>query len=160
MPLKSQTRLFPFPIRFTSHRIASPSIPYPSDVVKEPRNKTRHPDKHASQPNHHSSSPSLLPCIATCLALSASANPPARLTLPDELGVSLPLPLPPSALPFDEPMLTALSLGAGGGSGFLPVVVVGLLAGGAGGVGLALATGRAAVPLVETPLVMGGGGGT
>ena len=55
-------------------------------------------------------------------------------------------------------MLTALSLGAGGGRGFLPAAV-GRLAGGAGGVGFALTAGLV-VPLAATPLVDGGGGGT
>ncbi len=65
-------------------------------------------------------------------------------------------------------MLTALSLGAGGGAGFLPEAA-GRLAGGAGGVGFALVRGLFAVPL-GSPLVVlvvvvvvveeGGGGGT
>lgn len=59
-------------------------------------------------------------------------------------------------------MLTALSLaiGAGRGAGFRPPAT-GLLAGGAGGVGLALtaaAAGGRALPFM--PLAMGGGGGT
>lgn len=59
-------------------------------------------------------------------------------------------------------MLTALSLGAGGGAAFLPA---GLLPGGAGGVGLAFSPGLEA-PLVILPLAVdatgagGGGGGT
>jgi len=57
-------------------------------------------------------------------------------------------------------MLTALSLGAGGGAGFLPA---GLFPGGAGGLGLAFRPGLEA-PLVIVPLAMdatgaGGGGG-
>ena len=48
-------------------------------------------------------------------------------------------------------MLTALSLGAGGGAGFLPPAPMGRLAGGAGGAGLAFAL---------APLVWAGGGGT
>lgn len=89
-----------------------------------------------------------------CLALNASARPPAKLgALPPSAfsGVFLPLP---SLLP----ILTELSLGAGGGAGFLPPPG---LFGGAGGVGLAFAAGaREAVPL--TPLVdaEGGGAGT
>lgn len=64
-------------------------------------------------------------------------------------------------------MLTALSLGAGGGAGLLPI---GRFVGGAGGVGLArvVGGGRVAVPLGTTPFtvvdggwttVAGGGGG-
>ena len=53
-------------------------------------------------------------------------------------------------------MLTALSLGAGGGAGFLPPAPGRF--GGAGGVGLAFAAGaREAVPLM--PLVDAEGGG-
>jgi len=57
-------------------------------------------------------------------------------------------------------MLTALSLGAGGGAGFLPA---GLFPGGAGGLGLAFGPGLE-TPLVIVPLAMdatgaGGGGG-
>lgn len=56
-------------------------------------------------------------------------------------------------------MLTALSRGASGGAGFL---LAGLLAGGAGGVGLALKPGLGA-PLATAPLATGattaGGGG-
>ena len=56
-------------------------------------------------------------------------------------------------------MLTALSLGAGGGAGFLPAM--GRLAGGAGGVGLApLTAGRGTEPFVDTPFDRGGGSGT
>jgi len=54
-------------------------------------------------------------------------------------------------------MLTALSLGAGGGAGFLPPP--GRL-GGAGGVGFAFAAaGRALVPLIPFIEAAGGGGG-
>lgn len=54
-------------------------------------------------------------------------------------------------------MLTALSLGAGGGAGFLPT---GLFVGGAGGVGLARAvsTERVAVPLRTMPFAVLEGG--
>ena len=54
-----------------------------------------------------------------------------------------------------EPILTALSLGAGGGAGFLPPPG---RFGGAGGVGFALAAGALeALPLI--PLVDAEGGG-
>ncbi len=90
-----------------------------------------------------------------CLALNASANPPARLgaLLPSAFsGVFLPLS------PLLVPMLTALSLGAGGGAGFLPPP--GRL-GGAGGVGFAFAAGaREAVPLMPLVDAEGGGVGT
>ena len=92
-----------------------------------------------------------------CLALNASARPPARLGVllspfPSKLlfGVSLPLP------PLLVPMLTALSLGAGGGTGFLPPPG---RFGGAGGVGFAFAAaGR--VPLTPLVVAAAGGGGT
>ena len=56
-------------------------------------------------------------------------------------------------------MLTALSLGAGGGAGFRPA---GRFVGGAGGVGLARAVGigRVAVPFETTPFAVAGGGWT
>lgn len=77
-----------------------------------------------------SSSPPLpRPCILACLALKASANPPAKLDPPDAmlLGVSRPLSLP---------MLTALSLGVGVGIGCFRTAALGRFAGGGGGVGL------------------------
>lgn len=84
--------------------------------------------------------------MALCLALSASASPPARLPPPVLLGVALPLSPPDGVV-----KLTALSrAGVGGGKGFLPPAA-GLFAGGAGGVGLAFAVGRFAcfgMPLV------------
>ena len=87
-----------------------------------------------------------------CLALNASAKPPAKLgalLLSALSGVFLPLP------PLLVPMLTALSRGAGGGAGFLPPPG---RFGGAGGVGLAFAAGTCEpVPLVEAE---GGGAGT
>lgn len=90
--------------------------------------------------------------------LSASASPPARLTPPPfappgASGVSL--PLPPPLLP---PILTALSLGARGGAGFL---LAGRLAGGAGGLAFppALGTPFAIVPFVTGATTAGGGGG-
>lgn len=90
---------------------------------------------------HQSSSPRCLPCIAACLCLNASANPPAILPL-------LSLAPPPSTeltpLPL-YPLSRAESPGLG--AGFLPA---GRLAGGAGGLGLPLA-GRAGGA--------GGGGG-
>ena len=55
------------------------------------------------------------------------------------------------------PILIALSRGAGGGAGFLPVVG---RFGGAGGVGFAFAAaGRAFVPLMPFVDAAGGGGG-
>ncbi len=80
--------------------------------------------------------------------LTASANPPARLTLLDEFGVSRPLPLLPRlSLPLTvtELRLTPLSRGAAGGGGLPRPVAAGRLAGGAGGVGFAR-------PPLEVPL--------
>ena len=103
--------------------------------------------------------------MALCLALNASANPPARLPLPPLarlFGVARPesVPLPPPPL-LDAPggtvRLTALSRwGGGGGIGLRPAVVpavegMGRLEGGAGGVGLA----RRAVELEVVPFVVG-----
>ena len=104
-------------------------------------------------PTYQSSSSSFRPCILICLALNASAKPPAklgaRLPLSALSGVFLPLS------PLLVPMLTALSLGAGGGAGFLPPPG---RFGGAGGVGFAFAAGaREVVPLM--PLVEAEGGG-
>jgi hypothetical protein len=97
---------------------------------------------------HHQSSSSSRPffCIALCLALNASANPPAK----EGVGVLRPLfsPLPP--LPF---MLIPESRGAGGGAGLRPAA--GLFAGGAGGVGLP----RTAAPFAPFGLEAPGGGG-
>ena len=74
--------------------------------------------------------------MLACLALRASAKPPARLGAAFPLsGVARPLPLP---LPFML-ILTALSLGAGGGNGFLPT---GRFVGGVGAVGFTFDTGR------------------
>ena len=120
----------------------------------------RHPRRYAhSLPSalsyatlHQSSSSSFFPCILACLALNASAKPPARLGVPLLVLSGVPLPLSPFVMLL---MLTALSLGAGGGAGFFPM---GLFAGGAGGVGLAFA---AAAGLDAIPLAAGrGGGGT
>ena len=106
-------------------------------------------------PIYQSSSSSFRPCMLICLALNASAKPPAKLgALPPSAFSGVFLPLPPSLVP----ILTALSLGAGGGAGFFPPPG---RFGGAGGVGFAFAAGaREAVPL--TPLVdaEGGGAGT
>ena len=88
---------------------------------------------------YQSSSSSLPLCIALCLALKASANPPAK------LGVLRPL---------SPPLLVILvpeSRGAGGGIGLRPPAA-GRFDGGAGGCGLARMTG--AVPFFD-----GGGGG-
>ncbi len=87
--------------------------------------------------------------MLACLALNASANPPAKLGARLDVlsGVTLPLPFnaPPTLL-----ILTALSLAGSGAAGFLPT---GLLAGGTGAAGLVLAAGRVA------PSATGGGGG-
>ena len=74
--------------------------------------------------------------MLACLALRASAKPPARLGADFPLsGVARPLPLPP---PFML-ILTALSLRAGGGNGFLPA---GRFVGGMGATGFTFETGR------------------
>lgn len=96
--------------------------------------------------NHQSSSappPLPLPCILACLALNASANPPARLTPPALLSLF------GVCLPFSLPMLTALSLGAGVGIDCLPFSPAGRLLGGAGGVGFCLVV--VVIPLEEKP---------
>lgn len=87
-----------------------------------------------------SSSPFPFPCILACLALNASASPPAKLgCAPAGFPSGAARPLSPFML-----MLTALSRSAGGsGAGFLPVGRLG----GAGGTGLDLpvvAAGRCA----------------
>lgn len=86
--------------------------------------------------------------MAFCLALKASAKPPAKLGV----GVLRPLSVPLPALPF---ILKPESRGAGGGAGFRPAA--GLFAGGAGGAGLA----RAADPFAPFArgAAAGGGGG-
>lgn len=105
---------------------------------------------------YQSSSSSLFPCILICRILNASANPPAKLgaRLPSPFtppsGVSLPLP------PLLVPILTALSLGAGGGAGFLPPP--GRL-GGAGGVGFAFAAEGRDVLVPLMPFVVAGAEG-
>lgn len=90
--------------------------------------------------------------MAFCLALNATASPPAIL-----FSVALPLSPPDGVV-----KLTALSLaGVGGGKGFLPPAA-GLFAGGGGGVGLAFAAGGLAcfgMPLVTTECVWGVGRG-
>ncbi len=89
-------------------------------------------DQHYPAAYQSSSSSFWFPAIAFCLALKASASPPAKLPPPILFGVAL-----PESVPLPVPRLTALSLaGVGGGRGFLPPVA-GLLTGGAGGVGLA-----------------------
>jgi hypothetical protein len=70
---------------------------------------------------YQSSSSSLPRCIALCLALNASANPPAK------LGVLRPLSPPPLLV-----ILVPESRGAGGGAGLRPPAA-GRLGGGAGG---------------------------
>lgn len=102
------------------------------------KNKTHAPQDLPQPASPYQSSSSSFfpppPLIALCLALSASANPPAKLPPPILLGVTLPLSPPDGVV-----KLTALSLaGVGGGRGFLPPAA-GLFAGGAGGVGLDLA---------------------
>jgi len=89
---------------------------------------------------YQSSSSSRPRCIALCLALKASANPPAK------LGVLRPLSVPLLAILVPE------SRGAGGSAGLRPPAA-GRFAGGAGGWGLARTTG--AVPFAFA----GGGGG-
>jgi hypothetical protein len=96
--------------------------------------------------NHQSSSSSFPFCIALCLALKASASPPARLGVGVLRPLSVPLPPPLRLIPE--------SLGAAGAAGFLPAT--GRFAGGAGGVGFA----RAADPFTPFGLAAGGGGGT
>ena len=68
--------------------------------------------------------------MALCLALKASARPPAK-----ELGGALPL-----SVPLPLPRLIPLSRGAVGGGIGLLAPGVGRFAGGAGGAGLALVT--------------------
>lgn len=82
--------------------------------------------------------------MAFCLALNASASPPARPAPP-------PLWLAGVAVPLDPLFSYPLSLPAGaGGAGLRPA---GLLAGGTGAGGLAL------TPFAATPFVFPGGGG-
>lgn len=83
--------------------------------------------------------------MAFCLALRASARPPARLGVGVLRPLSVPLPLVLRLIPE--------SRGAGGGAGLRPAA--GRFAGGAGGVGFA----RTAAPLVPFALATGGGGG-
>jgi hypothetical protein len=79
--------------------------------------------RNMSRPHHiyQSSSSSLPRCIAFCLALKASANPPAK------LGVLRPLSVPPLLV-----ILVPESRGAGRGAGLRPPAA-GRFAGGAGG---------------------------
>ena len=90
--------------------------------------------------------------MALCLALNASASPPAKLPEPTLLGVALPESVPLLGRSESEPKLTALSrAGVGGGRAFR-APATGLFTGGAGGVGLARTAGegdgRRSVPLV------------
>ena len=101
---------------------------------------------HANFKLYQSSSSSRPFCIALCLALRASANPPAMLGVGVLRPLSVPLPVPLDA----TPMLFPESRGAGGGAGLRPAA--GLFAGGAGGVGFP----RAIDPFV---FATGGGGG-
>lgn len=91
--------------------------------------------------------------MLACRCLNASANPPAKLGFAPS-GVALPL-LPPVLVELSAsilPILTALSLGPGGGAGFLPV---GRFVGGAGGAGFARTGGRGRdVPFDTTPFVL------
>ena len=87
--------------------------------------------------------------MAFCRALSASASPPAILgppLWPDGVAAPLPVGVPP----FEYP----LSRGVSGAAGF--VRFAGLLAGGAGGVGLAFTAGA---PFAFAAAGAGGGGG-
>lgn len=96
---------------------------------------------------HQSSSSSLPFCIAFCLALNASANPPARLGVGVLRPLSVPLPVPPFKL-------IPESLGARTGAVFR-AVAAGRLAGGAGGAGFP----RAVEPLAPFAFAVAGGGG-
>lgn len=96
---------------------------------------------------YQSSSSSFFPCIALCLALNASARPPAKLALFMLLGVARPLPPDESCCEF---MLVTLSRGAAGGGSLRPM---GRLAGGAGGGGLAFAA--APTPEAMRPVPLG-----
>lgn len=150
--------------------------PYPLDSNKSVTG-LRPPLKNACKqenPFYQSSSSSLLvPVIALCLALNASASPPAKLPEPMLLGVALPDSVPLLGRSESVPRLTALSLaGVGGGNGFL-ALAAGLFTGGAGGVGLARTAGAGdgfrSVPFVSgvaakadvarAGAVGGGGGG-
>jgi hypothetical protein len=94
----------------------------------------------------------LAPAIAFCLALNASASPPAKLPEPILLGVALPESVPLLGRSESDPRLTALSrAGVGGGKGFL-APAAGLFTGGAGGVGLARTAGAGDV-LRSVPFV-------
>lgn len=97
--------------------------------------------------------------MALCLALNASARPPAKLAPPGAafmlFGVTLPLSPPDGVV-----RLTALSLaGVGGGKGFLPPAAaaaapVGLFAGGAGGVGFGFVFARGGLEALGMPFVV------
>jgi hypothetical protein len=104
-------------------------------------------DSWNSQPIIYQSSSSLRSfCIALCLALKASASPPAKLGVGVLRPLSVPLPL--------LFMLMPESRGASGGAGLRPAA--GRFAGGAGGVGFP----RTAAPFVPLArMVVGGGGG-
>lgn len=105
------------------------------------------PLKYFQKDLYQSSSSSLPFCIALCLALNASAKPPAKLGVGVFRPLSVPLPEPPFKL-------IPESLGARAGPGFLPPAV-GRLAGGAGGVGFA----RTVEPLTAVDFTAAGGGG-
>lgn len=96
---------------------------------------------------HQSSSSSLPFWIALCLALNASASPPAKLGVGVFRPLSVPLPEPPFKL-------IPESRGASTGVGFLPPAA-GRLAGGAGGVGFV----RTVDPFIATDFTAAGGGG-
>lgn len=79
--------------------------------------------------------------MACCLALNASARPPAKLPEPVLLGVALPESVPLLGRSESVPRLTALSrAGVGGGNGFR-APAAGRFTGGAGGVGFARTAG-------------------
>lgn len=107
----------PFSYTNHTHHLSSRLLSY-----LHPHNQTPPFHNYLSPLTHQSPSP-FLPCIAICLALSASANPPAILPLLSLAPVSLtPLPLYP------------LSLLSGAG-----LRAAGRFAGGAGGFGLPFA---------------------
>ena len=103
--------------------------------------------------NHYQSSSSSrgLPCILACLALNASARPPARLGALPLSGVALPS--------LELLMLTALSLGPGGGGANFRPDAAGLFAGGIGGFGLALPPAGVGTGRAEPFATTGGGTG-
>lgn len=128
--------LFPLPVH---HPNSLPiSIPSSQEIKKKKKNRS-FPQSTVNHYQSSSSAPLPRPCMLACLALNASANPPAKLDPPEAvlLGVSRPLSLP---------TLTALSLGVGASIGCFRTAAFGRFAGGAGGLGLPCL-------VVEMPLV-------